>query len=399
MNTRNEYINYKKKDLYIVLSDILDNVNDDGSWGSSDYEDWKCVLTTLTVELLLSCNVDANATWFVNNKKVELNRSFEYLDNQIQSDGKFGEDYWDACRLGVVINKYAMSDKFKNYSKLHNYIMQSIENKTYQNNNEGWSGPGFYAMTINYLDSLKTIDPNISNLANTIYDELTKLQCSDGSFKGATNKSGQFYVSPVWHTSHVLLTFIRRGIAQSDEKIQKIVSWLKQEQEEDGSFSNYKYTVMCTSYAIIALSDLPDCHYSIEKGIKFLHTKIDGHIDSAERIMTALALRRRENPQLYFNATVLDLKNLETLESRNTELNQKCENNAKEIENKDKTISKYETKYKDVGIVFTQTQAWILGLVFSTLLAFCFYLLGTQQSSSNVLPKTNTQNEIPIEHK
>jgi len=404
MDASNEYLNYKNKALFKILSYILDSVNEDGSWGSSDYEDWKCILTTLTADLLLSCNIEPNATWFVNNKKIEFSKTIQFLNNSIQDTGACGEDYWDACRLGVLINKYSLQDKFSNFQKLHTYIIQSIDQKVYQSKNEGWSGPGFYAITIDYLDSIKIMDVTLSNIANTIYDELIRQQSTDGSFRGATNKTGQEFVSPIWHTFQVLQTLLRRGVPQTDEKIKKIVDWVKQEQEDDGSFKDYKFTIMCTSYIITSLSNLNDCQDTIKKGLGFLHNQLHNpKLDSAQRIMLALALRSAENTQLYFNATILDLKNLETLESLNEELTNEfnqCKSNLSEKETK---LQEYEKKYKDVGVVFTQTQAWllgiILGLVFTVLVSAVFYLLGTKQDNLSNSNKTDTQYEIPIEHK
>jgi len=400
MNTPNEYLNYKNKDLYKALSYILDNVNEDGSWGSSDYEDWKCIITTLTTELLLSCNIEPNATWFINNKKNEFCKTIQFLDSCIQTSGAFGEDYWDACKLGIVINKYSLQDRFTNYQKLHSYIIQSIKDKAYQNKDEGWSGTAFYAITIDYIDSIKTLDIELSNIANTVYDELIRQQSTDGSFRGTTNKSGQEFVSPIWHTFQVLQTLLRRGVPATDDKIVKIVNWIKNEQEDDGSFKDYKFTIMCTSYIIMALSNLKDCHDIIQKGLNFLHSKLNSSkLDSAERIMIALPLRNMENSQLYFNATILDLRNLETLENRNAELETECNQYKSKSQEQENELNKYKEKYKDVGVVFTKTQAWLLGLVFTVIVSAIFYLLGTKQNSLSDSNKTNTQYEIPIEHK
>jgi len=402
MNVSNEYVNYRKKDLYKALSYILDNVNEDGSWGSSDYESWKCVITTLTTELLLSCNVEPNATWFKNNQKVEFSKSIQFLDSRIQTTGMFGEDYWDACRLGIVINKYSLQDKFTNYQKLYSYIIQSIKDKVYQKKDEGWSGTGFYAITIDYIDSIKTLDIELSNIANMVYDELIRQQSTDGSFRGATNKQGQENVSPIWHTFQVLQTLLRRGVTPTDEKIIKIVNWIKNVQEEDGSFKDYRYTVMCTSYIVMALSNLANCQAVVDKALNFLHNQITNSIlDSAERGMIALALRNVENSQLYFNATILDLRDLETLENRNVELEAECNRYKSKSQEQENILKKYEKKYKDAGVVLTQTQAWLWGIilcfVFTFLVSAVFYLLGTKQNNLTDSNNAKAQYEIPVE--
>ena len=404
MDASDDYSDYKTKDLYVALSCILESVNADGSWGGSDYEDWKCIITTLTTDLLLSCHVEPRDSWFIGNKKVDFIHSIRFLDNNIQETGAFGEDYWDACRLGIIINKYSLHAHFTNYNKLHSYIVRSIKEKTYQTKDEGWSGAGFYAITVDYVDSIKILDVELSNIANTVYDELVRLQGDDGAFRGATNKDGQEFVSPIWHTFQVLQTFLRRGISQSDSKITSIVNWLRNTQEEDGSFKDYRFTIMCTSYVVTTLSRLQNCQDIVQNGLKFLRSKIASfNLDSAARIMIALALRKVENPQLYFNATVLDLRNLETLEYRNKALEVECQQYNIKLQEQENRLKEYEKKYKDVGIVLTPTQAWlwpiILGLVFTVLVSFIFYLLGTKQNYLVDLPKVNIQNEVPTEHK
>lgn len=133
--------------------------------------------------------------------------------------------------------------------------------------------------------------------ADSIYEHLLTLQLQDGSFRGPVNEVGESLSHPVWHTSQVLITSLRRKPCEKDEEIQKMVKYIldSRDPQSDHWRSFSRYDVYFTSYAILALIKLNNRPTNvIEKSIDWLCSQMSesGKVkDAGGTIMAALALR------------------------------------------------------------------------------------------------------------
>ncbi len=371
------FSDFKKGEFCKVFFYVLDSVNDDGSWGGMDFVDWKPCSTALALELLLSCGLHPEYSWFVhkNNEPIRhnLKDSLSYLDDNIQEDGSFGEDFWDACRLGIVLNKYNIFDRLKKYDKLNQYIIDSIKsNQLYRDTDSTWSGPGFYAIAIDYLDIIKK-EPALSA---SILNELIPLQVSDdGSFRGSTGRDGIEFIHPIWHTSQVLKTMIQHQISPKDKKIIDILDWIKSSQDPNsGCFRSLsRYSVYYTAYAILGLSMLPSpSQETLDKSIKWIIDNISNSgrvIDTGGTIMAALALRSVEEKDLSFKVSITDLRKIDTLEDQNKILMLENKNLKETSKVNEKKIQSYIDKYKNADIVLSKKEVFIIYISTAIILA------------------------------
>lgn len=368
---------FQDKPIYKVLSYILDSVSEDGSWGTADFEDWAPIITVLTVDLLLSVGIDPNMKWIVDRgvQTFECSLSLsihQYIDNNIREDGSFGEDFWDACKLGALLNKYSFHDRFTRSEKLGRYIIDAVERDEYRAKDKTWCGPGYYAAAVDYLDGIGKTD-----LATTIYNELVACQCHDGSFRGPVGIDGNEVVHPVWHTSQALITFLRRQVSEKDQKILKILEWIKSAQDDSGCFKAFsRYGIYYTAYAVLGLSALSNPPLDIlQKSIDWLVSNISptGKVaDGGGTLMTALALRAVEKSDLSFQVSIVELRRLTTLEGRCKVLEN---DNAKLKEHNNRLtadIGEYREKYKNADFVLTKADVF----KFSIMIAVLVLVLG-----------------------
>ena len=393
------FARFKDKELCRVLFYILDSVDRDGSWGGADFEDWKPVITLLTLELLLSCGFAPDSKWTVHEgseiRTFSLEKSLDYLNVNIRDDGSFGEDFWDACRFGIVLNKYELSDRVPRHGSLYNYIVDSCTRGVYRNREQTWSGPAYYAAAVDCLDSIGKND-----LATTILNELIACQSTDGAFHGPSGPDGNEFVHPVWHTSQALITLLRRQLPPGDDRISKIVKWIISAQDSNGCYKAFsRFSLYYTAYAIIGLSALASPPKDeMERSVEWLKSNISQTgkaADSGGTLMTAMALRAIEPADLNFRVSIVDLRRLETLENVSSTLEQENSQLKNSILEKGAELELLRTRFRNADIVLSKKEVFILTVVMAVILMIGGVLLPlwiTQGSASKGTQAPATHN-------
>ena len=83
---------FKDSPLRTILLNLLNTVNEDGSWISIEHNHWNPIISTLTVELLLSCDLYPKSFWFIKKDKdfikIDLEKSLKWLDTNMRNNDK-----------------------------------------------------------------------------------------------------------------------------------------------------------------------------------------------------------------------------------------------------------------------------------------------------------------------
>lgn len=351
----------------LVLGYILDTVEPSGCWGSADFEDWAPTISALTLELFLSCGVSPESQWsFQDVDKLSyhtLKDSIHYLDSQIRNDGSFGEDLWDAIRLGQIILRFDLEPNFSNSEKLWRYVDNQLAERTYRNRDSTWDGPGVLAGLIDLCEQR-----NQTDLAVQLFEELQSLQSSSGEFRGSVGPDGNDLTSPVWHTAQVLITYLNRGISEKDIRVTKILDWLKRHQNPQGSWSGFsRYEVYFTSYAIIGLSKLSSPPADVlEKAVEWLQAQIapSGKVaDAGGTLMVAMALCSYYGYSFGATMPIIEYHNTKKLSALCSELKETLEQTTLSLSQKEKELTLLKERYRNADIIFSNKQIFILMLL------------------------------------
>jgi hypothetical protein len=276
-----------------ILCYILDRIDADDCWGSTDFENWAPVITALSAGLLLQCGFSLDTNWVAGATTpptyANLLRVLSFLDSRIRDDGSFGEDIWDAARLSELIHKYDLGEHFERVSALDQYISRYIESRSYRQLNKTWDGPGCIAALLRVCE----IRGNEQE-ANQLFGELERLQLASGEFHGPIAEDGNDLSSPVWHTAQALIAYLDRGISQKDPRVTRIVEWLIRTQAPEGAWRFFhRYDVYFTAYGVMALSRLSNPPEALSKAISWLESRVapSGKVeDAGGTLMAALAL-------------------------------------------------------------------------------------------------------------
>lgn len=287
-------VNYNdiENDLIKVTKGILNSVSKEGIWGSQDHTDWGPIITVLTIDYLLSCQMDIGEEWTVNTSNESFNCSIEkclkYLNEQINSDGSFGADFWDVCKLGELILKYNLKDYFDNYSLLEIYISSFLAEDKLSSDATDWSGVGMYVAALDYLvlaGDLKKVQ--------ALYDTIIIQVHPEGFFFGKKNKLNSYIIHPIWHTAQLIRFMCKNKTYFNQEIYNKVFDWMCNVQGNNGEFEYFNiFTYYYTCYAIIAFSYYKKNDFYINKALNYIHDSIspNGIVgDSGGTIMTALA--------------------------------------------------------------------------------------------------------------
>jgi len=288
---------------------LLGTVNAERHWGNEFYPVWDPVITAVTCELLLSCGLSPDTPWHVKQLKYArhtLSESFHWLDSKIGIDGAFGTDFWDAARLGILIESCHLHDYFPSYGRLKAYLLDCIRKNTLLAGEPMWTGPGFLAAAADYLDLL-----GLAVEANAVIQRISACQRADGAWQGDVDPDGHPLVSPVWHTAQVVWTLSRRGPAEHRASINKAIGWIKSVQAPNGSWVGpQQFIIYFTSYALTALLSAEKRENdAIANGIDYLKSQMtsDGKCsDMAGTYLCAFALRKVVGQHFEHNLTVTD---------------------------------------------------------------------------------------------
>ena len=350
-----------------IISYILDSVDQNGSWGSTDFEDWAPIITALTLELLLRCGLTLDSKWYALKggqlQETTLRQSIQYINSSIHNDGSFGEDLWDALRLGSIVKTFDLENEISARRQLYGYIDDQLQKKAYRRRDQTWSGPGFLAAAVDYCEKRGQ-----SEQAAKLFEELTTLQSETGEFRGSTTPDGNELASPLWHTSQALITYLERGLSEHDLRVAKIVQWLVEHQAQHGSWRGFsRYEGYYTSYGIIAISRLSsppsEC---LNKAISWLKSQMapSGKVaDAGGTIMAAMALSAVEGYSLETKLSILEYHNAEHLNSIASTLKKELSEKDTRLAETQAELKNMKIRYSDAEIVFTKKQAWVIGIV------------------------------------
>jgi len=297
-------------------------------------------------------------------------------------------DLWDTCTLGILIQKYNLTDYFLNYTNLHKYIIEAVKNQSYKTDSSTWAGPGFLSTLITYLNL-----HNETTLSQNLFQELLNSQLKSGEFRGVMGEDGNDLVHPVWHTAQALITMLEFNISERDERIKKIIKWMKKTQNKNGSFQAFsQYSIYFTSNAIIALSKLKNKpHNTLEKAVNWLISNIDKNgnvVDSGGTIMTARALLEYSSDDIYLKANILDLQKLATIGYEYKILRKKYKKIKNQLKIVKNSLLDYEKKYSEADIVFSKKEAFyitiLLAITLTTISMLPSIIPNFNQTSSTV---------------
>lgn len=278
--------------LCSTLAYLLESTSEKGYW-TDPKEDWEPILACVAVEVLMDAGLTVDHRWVIKNggyAQMSLEAPLRWLDGRIQPDGSFGTDFWEACRLAHAIEKHALHAYFPNYSVLKSKILEIHESNTILTSESDWVGPGFLSAAADYFDRI-----GMYRDGEAFVTRLLSMQESNGQWCGSVTKSGHPIVSPVWHTSQVVLTLKRKGATQYRDAINRAIAWIKETQDPCGKWPGIEqFVIYSTCYAILALdqAEVPDL-VVINRGLDYLKTamKPSGKFqDLGGTLMAAIAL-------------------------------------------------------------------------------------------------------------
>ena len=352
---------------------LLSTVTAEKYWGDNFYEDWNPIITALTSELLISCGLTPNTPWYVkrhNYARHTLQDSLKWLDNKIAADGSFGTDFWDGLRLAAFIEREKLHLFFPAYERLKAAHLTSVKTNTLLASKSIWTGPGFLAAAVDYLDLL-----GMGTDGDALVQRIVGCQQSDGSWHGNVGPDGHPLVSPVWHTAQVVWTLSRRGASEHRERINKAITWLKSTQSEEGYWGGQQqFIIYFTSYALMALlhAEKPE-KKAIACAIDFLKSNMtpDGKCsDMGGSLMCALALRQVIGQHFQHNLTVVDYVlsrnnavRAEAAESVVANREAELDTTRQKLEKVEEDYKRLAERYADGEIVITKRAAFAIGAI------------------------------------
>jgi len=358
--------------LISITRYILDSVSDEGNWESPEHEPWSPIITVCNVDHLLSCGMKEDDEWPISRDgsmyDYSINKSLKYLNSQINPDGSFGADFWDTCRMAVLVLKRKLQQKITNFTNLEMYIENKYRADYLSNHDYDWAGPGVYAACADYY-----LRKGQNDVAKNIIDSVITLQKNDGSFVGHEKRTGGYVVNPIWHTSQVIMTVLGNDIVINEDIVNAAKQYLIDKQSPDtGGYEDFgNYGIYYTAYAILGFLSFSNPPENLKRALSCLMASVsnDGKAgDPGGTIMTALALGKYLGSDLNSLFDSIQVKRNKSLLSENKALKQKIEELSTEV-------NTFKTRYKDADIVLTKKEVWKWGILISIFVSVIMFVI------------------------
>lgn len=358
-----------------ITTHLLSNTSLTNTWGNNDNNEWEPIITALMVEHLLDCGFSVEDEWLSKDIYCSVKDCIDYLDSNVHSDGSFGADFWDTCRLATIIIEHDLCNYF-DYEKIKRYIIDYINDGKLTVNNKDmshatdWSGPGTYAVCAQYL-----FNSGEKDLAKKVITEAIDLQHNDGSFTGKKSLTGDNVIHPVWHTAQMYQTMLKMGVGNNDQ-LNSIISWIESVMEADGGYGILPgYSAYYTSYAAMAFQNSPvRRNYPREKTYQYLlEHELNSEIESdGGSVMALLAFDLfLGKDQISTIRERIELDNLKKLRLANNQLINQVNELKNTIKSLSQTVDSYEKKYKDADIILSKRDGFWISIII-TLIGIIF---------------------------
>jgi hypothetical protein len=352
--------------LCSTLSCLLETISEKGYW-TDPQEGWEPILACVAVEVLMDAGLTVDHSWTVPgcHTKMALEAPLRWLNSRIQPDGQFGTDFWETCRLGLLIEKHKLHPYFPNYAELQKYINAVYAANTILSSDSDWIGPGFLAAAADYFDRVAKYAE-----ATALVDRLRSMQQVDGRWYGSVGTTGHPIVSPVWHTAQAVLTLTRKGRTEHREAISKALGWIRTAQDPSGKWPDIQqYVIYSTCYAILALSqaevvDQP----AITRGLDYLKSTMrpDGRFhDFGGTLMAAIALLAAVRQHVGSDLTTIDYVLARNARSQVERAEKEAATAKAEADKHKSRNDELEKRYHNADFGVTKKQLWAAGITVS----------------------------------
>lgn len=315
----------------------------------------------------MDLGLGTDTLWYIRNASeyvpCSLAETIDWLNTQIQPDGRFGTDFWDAARFGSFVERHGLCPMAFSYPRLKNHLVSIVREGKILSDVDHWSGPGFIAAAIDYCDLIGE-----SKLGDALLVELCKWQSKDGAWIGVLGPDGYPVIPPAWHTSQALMTLARRGKLQHKPQLDLGLSYLKRTQHYDGSWPAVEqYIIYSTSYVVIALARLgnPD-KMLLTKALSYLKSRMtsDGRCsDLGGTLMCAWALAEVAAKDYTFELGLVDCVIATTAIERIHATEADRDSARRRIDELEHEVEGFRAKYSDADIVITKKQALTLAVI------------------------------------
>lgn len=256
-----------------LISYLLNSQSDEGCWGPEEYLYFRPIMTVQAIETLLRMGLNINTEWEIFGSGTNpirigsIKKAFDWLISAQNSDGGWGEDFWDTCQVIKALLYGGYPSQTPAIEKGVEYLRHIINEQWKPELDKQWFGPAFYAAGAEVFALIGETNV-VTSLIRQIWDSQ---DVSEGKFCGPKLPSGGYRIDCVWHTSQVLIAFHEIGASSaSSSKINQAVNWLKTTQSESGSwgqgFDWAEHIFTGNALAALSLHDGEEC---LNKGISW----------------------------------------------------------------------------------------------------------------------------------
>lgn len=362
---------------------ILNSTSAPGCWNLDDFDEWAPITTAFVVDILLRSGVDPDEEWIAGKagspERYSIQKCLEYLDSQIRADGSLGEDMWDASRFAETIIVFKLRGRVPGADRLISFLNKGLADGLHLRKEATWDGPGVIASLTQFL-----VASGERTKAGDLIAELSTQQTSTGEFRGTVGSDGNDLASPVWHTSQVLAAFLQFGISEKDDRVVRMVEWLRQTQAPSGNWPGFsRYEIYYTAYAVVALSKLSSPpREALDRAIEWLKSNVSvgGKVrDVGGTVMTYVALCHAEGFAISGSFSGVAFHNLTRVQCQVQSLELELRNKETECAGAQSELARFRAKFgnADFGITIAQAFLWgIVSLIIGILLALLPPIIG-----------------------
>ena len=295
---------------------IVGNQGPSGQWEVEGYQEWNSVSTALIVLLLLDGGVAATTRWLTRNgNSGGPAAALSWLASQVKSDGTWGTDLWDTCRVVKTLLRCGVATGEALLRNAAARVREGILDRPPDKPGTEWFGAGFYAAS---LEMFVLLDD--SDSARRCTDRLLATQAASGDFAADARTNGG-HVPSEWHTAQVISALASTADADVRLAIERATTWLHGRQQQDGSWGapDGPYThfnTFFTAYAVLALLDsATGDKNAAAKACRWLKQRqvASGSFgDIASSLMAVAALQRHYGPAFSLNVPLSTFMRIQT---------------------------------------------------------------------------------------